>query len=258
MKFHCFPKRQSRCLIYSNYSCFRSKIFSDLILQASPKNSLFFQYRNTILGHLIGSFFKKDISVPDPQNEYVGLVKENRFVLFEMQYKTPIKVWRSYKENTEWESEPFLGYQILSTLSKNEIEKKRPLLTKALSIHRKHVLTSGQIHGDLTHFNILHNSDNEIIFIDEIEAENSPLYDFFYFYAYLSQSVDKRHFLNSREKVFIKDTIKRIIFEVCNFSSKEDFFREFNAITIPLKSGLLKENHQRYLDEFSSSLTFDP
>lgn len=258
MKFYCFPKRQPRCLLYASYEGFRSRLFSDLILQASPKNSLFFRYRNTYLGHLLGFFFKEDFDPPNEKADYIGIKKEDRLIFFEMDGSIPVKVWRTNDSTSGWVSEPFVGYQIISDYSIAEFNRKHELILKALKLHWTKIENTGQIHGDLTHFNILYNKKGKLFFIDEQkDVENSPLFDFFYFYSYLNQSISRRKRISKAEKESILNFLGSLITSVCSYSNYDDFRADFDAIDIPAITGIKKENQKMFLQEFHDLFDFE-
>lgn len=255
-RMFCFPKRQSRCLLYQSQTAFESQLFSDLILQASPKNSLFFRFRNSYFGYLIGFLFKEKILVPNMDAEYIGLKKDTKIVLFEMQGDQPVKVWRLSTDKS-WVGEPFLGFQIISEYSVKELQRKKPLIKKAFEAQKERNQQSGKNHGDFTHFNVLHKKSSEIIFIDELNTQNSPLFDFFYFYSYFKQSIDRRKSLSGSSKREMLSILEGIIREVCVYSDEVKFQKDYASLFIPEISGILKENKSKYLSEFSNIFVFD-
>ena len=82
MKFNTFPKKQSLYLISSDYRSFKSDFFQELIIQVSPKNSIFFRMLNSRLAYLIKSLWRYFLEVPNPKSSYVGIVKGERKILF--------------------------------------------------------------------------------------------------------------------------------------------------------------------------------
>jgi hypothetical protein len=84
MKFNCFPKKQDIFLVYSNYKVFKSKLFADLILQSSPKNSFFYRILKSRLGFYISSIFSYSFSTPNSNLNYVGIIKMDRYIFFEL------------------------------------------------------------------------------------------------------------------------------------------------------------------------------
>lgn len=252
----CFPKRQNRCLLYQSKTAFESRLFSDLILQASPKNSLFFRFRNSYLGYLISFLFKEEIQVPDIDAEYIGLKKDTKIVLFEMKADRPVKVWRPSTDNN-WVTEPFLGFQIISEYSVKELERKKVLIKKAFEAQKKRTQESGKNHGDFTHFNVLHKNNSEVVFIDELNTQNSPLFDFFYFYSYFKQSIDRRKSLSEATKREMLAILENIINEVCIYDSEAEFRKDYESLFIPEISGILEKNKSKYVSEFSNIFVFD-
>lgn len=251
MNFNCFPKKQNNFLVYSSYVLFRSRLFNDLVLQSSPKNSIFFRLLRTDVGFLISSLLKYNIAVPNTEAEYVGIIKSNVKILFEMKNANPIYVWRQ-DENKNWVKESFLGHQLISEYTVKEFDLKYALIEKALKLHWDSFnKESKKVHGDLTHFNILRDEKGNILFIDSKNHKNSKLFDFFYFYAYLKQCISRCVTLSAKEEQLIISNIESIIRRVCQNDSKEEFIEDFNQIKIPEICGLNNENRQFYLKEFS-------
>ena len=117
MKFNCFPKKQGMYLVYSNYKVFKSRLFSDLILQSSPKNSIFYRILKSRIGFYISSVFKYSIKLPTNNLNYIGIIKDVRLVLFELdEDNTPINVWRK-SGDMSWVKEKFIGFQLISLYS---------------------------------------------------------------------------------------------------------------------------------------------
>lgn len=255
-RMFCFPKRQSRCLLYQSKIAFESRLFSDLILQASPKNSLFFRFRNSYLGYLISFLFKEEIQVPDVDLEYIGLKKDTKIVLFEIKGGQPVKVWRPSADDN-WIAEPFLGFQIISEYSAKELIQKKTLIKKAFQAQKKRNQDSGKNHGDFTHFNVLYKNDSEIVFIDQLNTQNSPLFDFFYFYSYFKQSIDRRRSLSEATKREMLGTLEDIITEVCIYDNEVEFRKDYESLVIPEISGILEKNKNKYVSEFSKIFVFD-
>lgn len=250
MKFNCFPKKQQFFLIYSSHRVISSNLFNQLCIQSSPKNSVFTRFMKTRLGYIISSFIKYELDVPDEKSDFLGIVKEQHIVLFELANNIPIKVWRK-EQNKLWIDEEFLGYQLISEYTFKEIKQKQKLIKKALMLQWDLVNKNQEnIHGDLTHFNILVGKDNDIIFIDRKNLVNSKLFDFFYFYAYLKQSINICSTLSAKHKNMIVDIIEITLREVCQYNSFSDFEIDYNQILIPKKYGLLNENKEPYLKDF--------
>lgn len=250
MKFYCFPKKQIRCLIYSDFTGFNSKLFSDLALQLSAKNSFYYSLNLTSFGHLTSIPFKYRLSVPNPNAEYIGFKKKNRHILFEMENNEPVRVWKKKKTDVAWKNEPFLGYQLVSEYSIKEFRKKKPLLQKALKMHKKRFIDQNIIHGDLTHFNILHNANKEIFFIDKLNMINSPLFDYFYFYSYLKQCLERNKALGEPEMNLILKLVGDVIINTANYKNSESFTRDFELVNIPVITGIKDNNRKRFLREF--------
>ncbi len=250
MKFNFFPKKQELFLVYSSYRTFRSRLFYNLITQSSPKNSIFFRFLKTDIGFRMSSFFKYEIKVPKDNTEYVGIIKGNKKILFEMKNNNPIWVWRK-KGNDTWAKESFLGYQLISEYTLKEFDSKYHLIESALKIHWDSInKTPTKIHGDFTHFNILYDKNGNIHFIDRKCHENSKLFDFFYFYAYLKQSIFRCSTLSVKEKRKIILHIESIIKNVCQYHSKKEFIKDYGQMNIPKICGLLDKNRTIYMIDF--------
>ena len=256
MKFNCFPKKQARCLIYSDIEGFKSRLFSDLALQLSSKGSLFYLFKKTVIGHLLNKLSTIKYPVPKPDTSFLGLLKKDRCILFEMSGSTPRTVWKKSDAKDEWLSEPFLGYQIISRYSFSEFKNKEPVIRDCFKVHQQNYIKQDRIHGDFTHFNILRNNDGEIFFIDEKPDNNSQLFDHFYFYSYLKQCLERRHFLSRDDKKKILNLIAKIIVETNSYKQKKDFAQDFENITIPKITGIKDKNRARFLIEFKQIFNF--
>ena len=252
MKFYCYPKKLDRCLIYSNYKLQRNKLFSELLLQLTPKNSIFYRLRNSYLGHVFTSFSRLNLDVPSKDGEYIGIKKEDRIILFEFNDDKPNKVYKMLNGSTKWSVENFIGHQIIREYSLDEIHRKITSIEKAFSLQKNLNEQSNFVHGDFTHFNILVNDEDEIQIIDELNSENSALYDVFYFYSYLKQNMERRKNLSPVIRNKILELVGKSIIKIYSYDKKSEFEMDFNSIKIPTITGLLKQNHKRYLKEFYS------
>ena len=254
MKFNCFPKKQNGIfLIYTSYHIFKSRYFNDLIIQSSPKNSIWFRLLNTNIGFLFSSILKYEIEVPDINNEYVGIIKGNKKILFEMNDSYPECVWRE-DENKKWVKEIFFGFQLISSYTLDEFELRFNLIEKAFQLHWSNLMTDKYVHGDFTHFNILIGSDQEIIFIDRKSHKNSNLFDFFYFYSYFKQCLERCITISQEDTNLILESLEDIILRVCDFKDLSVFVLECNKIILPNYCGLNKKDKQIYLTSFCSIL----
>tara|TARA_B100000767_G_C19747579_1_gene529258 strand:- start:107 stop:895 length:789 start_codon:yes stop_codon:yes gene_type:complete len=250
MKFNCFPKKQNGIfLIYTCYHVFNSRYFNDLIIQSSPKNSIWLRLLNTNIGFLFSSFFRYEIEVPDNNYEYVGIIKGNKKILFEMINASPKYVWREDEEN-KWIKEKFFGFQLISVYTLKEFELKLSLIEKAFRLHWSNLLTDKYVHGDFTHFNILLGFEQEIIFIDRKSHKNSNLFDFFYFYSYFKQCLERCNTISSKDTNLILESLEEIILNICNFRDVSTFVLKCNEIIIPDHWGLNKKDKQSYLSSF--------
>ena len=254
MKFNCFPKKQNGIfLIYTSYHVFKSRYFNDLIIQSSPKNSVWFRLLNTNIGFLFSSILKYEIDVPDSNYEYVGIVKGNKKILFEMIDSSPIYVWREGVGN-KWIKEKFFGFQLISIYTLKEFELKLSLIEKAFQLHWSNLLTDKYVHGDFTHFNILLGIEQEIVFIDRKSHKNSNLFDFFYFYSYFKQCLERCNTISLEDTNLILDSLEDTILSVCDFKDVSSFVLECNEIMLPNHWGLNEEDKQNYLIIFSKLL----
>ena len=248
MKFYCFPKKQKLFLVYSSYQAFRSKIFNNFIIQSSPKNSLFFRLLKTDIGFIMRFVFKLEIDVPNKNSDFVGIIKNGRIILIELHNNQPFLVWR---KNGNWKKEKFIGYQLISEYTNTEFRSKQKLIEQAFALHWKELDNSPtEVHGDFTHFNILVDNSNRIHFIDNKKHVNSKLFDFFYFYAYLKQSIYRCVTLSDKERRKIILIIEEIIKKTCLYSSKKSLNEDFNKIIIPDATGLINNNIDTYLNDF--------
>jgi len=250
MKFNCFPKKQRFFLVYSSYLVFRSQFFSDLILQSSPKNSIFYRFLKSSFGFCASSFWKFHIEVPTKESNYVGIIKDAAIILFEMKNEKPVYVWRKNNKK-EWEKEKFIGYQLLSEYSLKEFDQKYETIEKALQLHWNYLDNEdSQVHGDLTHFNILVDDFKNIFFIDQKPHPNSRLFDFYYFYAYLIQCISSCNTLENKSRIMITANIESILKKVCLYNSKQDLLKDYESIVIPDQCGIQNQNKKKYLNDF--------
>ena len=250
MKFNTFPKKQSLYLISSDYRSFKSDFFQELIIQVSPKNSIFFRLLNSRLAYLIKSVWRYFLEVPNPKSSYVGIVKGERKILFELSKQEPTRVWRS-EASSKWIAESFLGRQLIGAYSLNEFKSKWSYIERTLNDHwKKFCNTIDVVHGDLTHFNVLIAPDDSLNLIDDKAHLNSRLYDFFYFYSYLNQCLSRCKTLSDEDREIIVNDLKSLIRTVCAYSSKESLDKDFNVIEIPKVCGLKNASREKLLMEF--------
>ena len=254
MKFNCFPKKQDMYLVYSNYRVFKSRLFLDLILQSSPKNSIFYRLLESRIGFYISSIFKYSFTTPNDNPNYIGIIKGSRFILFEMDNNNfPINVWRmsNYKD---WVQQKFIGFQLLSQYSLVEFNKKYSLIEKAFSIQWDKLKLNTIVHGDFTHFNILVDINDKIHFIDDKAHVNSKLFDFFYFYSYLNDRLCRCQTINDIDKEIILEKLEVMIVKVCSYSLESDFLNDVKDINLPEKWGLSNEDKQTYVLNFQERI----
>jgi tRNA A-37 threonylcarbamoyl transferase component Bud32 len=225
-------------------------LFSNFILQTSPKNSYLFRIRKTYLGHLLSKTNTIEIDVPYQLSEYAGIRKNDKIILVEIENSTPKWVWKKEK-NYIWKKEIFLGYQIISKFSLKEFESQKKIIKKALSEHWANLnKSSSNIHGDFTHFNILYDENEKIHLIDKKEMVNSKLFDFYYFYSYLKQSINLSTSISEKEKRKIFEILNELITKTCIYKKRSDFLKDFNKIIIPSNGGLKKNRVKNYLTDF--------
>jgi hypothetical protein len=244
-----FPKNQKIHLIYSSSKLVRSELFKNIYTQISPKNSIFFRLLKSYPIVLVRSLFKVKQDIPKPFENFIGIVKYGRPILFELKNNIPTAVWR--KQADEWVKSDFLGYQLISEYTIKEFELKNALINEILKKHWNLINDdNSKIHGDLTHFNVLINYDGKYSFIDYKSNNHSKLFDFFYFYAYLTQCVSKSEVLKQSEILFIIGNLKTIIKDVCKYKSKDEFESDFLSMNIPVVNGL--KNIHLLKDNFKS------
>jgi hypothetical protein len=200
---------------------------------------------------LFNPFFKTKSFVPE-KNTFVKYRGYDSEIYFYYEREN-IKVIR--KENGEYVKEEFLGYPIhwdfsLDSLPNNE------LLTDLL----KNIwlgLKNGDmdIHGDLTHYNILVNKNGDITIIDEkkVSKDTPYIFDLFYFYAYFLHRASlygKRNIyedilktiyteiFKGEERNILKD-IEKIPLKDFPFSKEEKVFNKWKRdFTLFLRSNL--------------------
>ena len=76
------------------------------------------------------------------------------------------------------------------------------------------------------------------------------MFDFFYFYSYLEQCINRCKSISDSDKLSILKFLEDIIFKVCNYSSDIDFLNDCNAIILPEKWGLIDVDKKKYLRTF--------
>ena len=254
MKFNCFPKKQEMFLIYTNYRVFKSRLFKDLILQSSPKNSIFYRILKTRIGFLISSIFKCSIELPHNNDNCVGIIKGKKFIIFELDDSVnPVYVWKKDR-NDSWSKENFIGFQLISEYTLSNFNKNSLFIEKAFALHWKKINRISRSHGDFTHFNILIDKNEKIHFIDDKSHENSRIFDFFYFYSYYNQCLFRCKTINNVDKEIILNKLIEIIVRVCSFSNKNSFINEMSEIKLPEKWGLTNIDKLKYLEEFKNRM----
>ena len=253
MKFNCFPRKQARYLVYSNYKVFKSRLFTDLILQSSPRGSIFYRLLESRIGYYISCIFQYSLIMPNNNPNYIGIIKENRFILFEMDNNNlPINVWRKV-DNKDWTQESFIGFQLLSEYSLVQFNKKYLLIKEAFIKHWKQLQQDKIVHGDFTHFNILVDLNSKVYFIDSKPHVNSKLFDFFYFYSYLNQCLCICP-ISHIDKEMILEQLELLIIKVCKYTLESDFLNDTREINFPEKWGLRNKNKETYILNFQERI----
>ena len=244
MVFNNFPRKQNRYLVYTSYKVLVTPLFNDLYLQLSPKNSIFFRFLKTKIGCFLSSFNKQDIDVPVQGVEYLGIVKNDVAILFEYDNNKPLWVWR--RNTAGWEKEAFIGRQLIAEYSIPEFDKKYNTIYRVLEQHWNDVVADKtNIHGDFTHFNILIDKTNNSHLIDKKSANHSKVFDFFYFYSYLIQSLRRSNSLSKSDFKQIEYRIKQIIKEICYYDSIEELRLDIENMNIPDSNGLIDVGTQK-------------
>ncbi len=255
MKFKCYPFfKPSFHLIYSSSKAFKSFFFSELTLQISSKNSIAYRFSKLPIGDTLGYLNTNSVEVPVKKKDFIGIVKKGKIILFELnEDQQPQFVWR--KLNSKWQKESFIGHQLIAEYTVKEFENKKLLILKALKLHKSNLEKSRPlVHGDLTHFNILVNDNLNISFIDQKTHENSPLFDFFYFNAYLKSSINRNSVLTFKDKLKLEQIVNEIIYAVCDYSDKKKLDKDLSAIYIPDKYSNISVSLSKRLKEFKNLL----
>ena len=165
----------------------------------------------------------------------------------------PINVWRisNYKD---WVQQKFIGFQLLSQYSLVEFNKKYSFIEKAFGIHWKNLNKNALVHGDFTHFNILVDINEKINLIDDKSHINSKLFDFFYFYSYLQQCMERCQTITKVDTSIILNKLEEMIIKVCSYNNQTSFNNDCSTIKFPKNWGLRNENKQLYLERFKEKI----
>jgi hypothetical protein len=253
MKFQLFPWYQEIHIAYSSYKAFRSKIFQNLYIQSSSKNSISFRILKSNVGFLISFLFRRKMEIPESNKDYVGLVKNGVVLYFQLENNEVTWVWR--KVDNSWKKDKFLGYQLISEYTVEEFALKYALIEKALKTHWDSVLIdSSNIHGDLTHFNILFNEKEELSFIDKKSSKHSKLFDFFYFYSYIRQCLKRCVTLSDIDEETVVKSLDSILKKVCTYHFESELLDDFNNLNFPEISGV--NNETAFKSEFLKIFDF--
>ena len=96
----------------SNSDIYHARLFADLTLQSSPKNSFFYRVLKSTIGFYISSIFRHSFSTPNANQNYIGIIKMDRYIFFELNsHNIPVNVWRK-SSNQIWAKEQFIGFQL--------------------------------------------------------------------------------------------------------------------------------------------------
>jgi len=240
VEFYCYPKSKGIYLLYSSRSILKNQLFNCLSIQCSPKDSIYYRILKSPVGYLFSTFFKKNVDVPFLGFDYIGLVKYETVIFFQLDRGEVVNVWR--EKEGEWQKEPFIGYQIIHEYTLTEFNLKFGLIKDVLKRHWESVnKDSFTIHGDLTHFNVLINGEGEECLIDAKDSNHSKLFDFFYFYSYLKQSVERCQGISKVDKLEIIKRLGVVLLEVCNYKTSKEFELDIESMKIPLVNGLINK-----------------
>lgn len=236
IKLNFFPKKQSTCIAYSSNTV-KSKLFQSLYIQISPRNTFASRLARTKAVLYVRSFFKTFVEVPNEASQ-LGLIKASKAIFFEFNNNEPVFVWKK-EDNNAWEKSVFLGYPLISEYTLKEFNTNKKTIQQALEFHWNAVHRStSNIHGDLTHFNILHNEKGELFFIDKKDSNHSKLFDFFYFYAYYKQNLFKCRTLSLTDKNVICKNLEDMLKSICIYQSTKEFQNDCLHFNIPKSHGL--------------------
>jgi len=175
-------------------------------------------------------------------------------VFFELdEDNTPINVWRK-SGDMSWVKEKFIGFQLISLYTLANFKIRCLYIEKAFSIHWKNLNKNTVVHGDFTHFNILVDINEKINFIDDKSHVNSRLFDFFYFYSYLEQCLERCQTITKVDKSIILNKLEEMIIKVCSYNNQISFNNDCSTIKFPESWGLRNENKQLYLERFKERI----
>ncbi|PQJ79045.1 hypothetical protein [Polaribacter porphyrae] len=243
--FFCYPKNQNISILYDDVHQLNTRLFKALSLQVSAKEGILLRFRKTNLGHYLSTLLDKTklkFQLPEVTNIHLGYKSGNKVVFFCFdEHENPIKVLQKIPEE-DFIEHNFLGYSIIEKYSKNEYLKKRVFLKSALKKRWQELKDNKKVHGDFTHFNILVSSRKEISFIDDKKVTNSILFDFFYFYSYYLQCLQKCKTINEQDVLTIKNDLQILIKEICVSKDLEHNLKQINSKDAVGLTGINKEN----------------
>jgi len=247
-KFSLFPRKQKQYVICSSAKAFKHDLFKSLFIQCASKNSLISRFSITSVSYALKCLTSKRIEVPEQHDNYLGLVKKDKTILFELSGEH-IKVWKKGKDNT-WHSSEFLGYPLISEYTLKEIKHKQGDIEKALNNHISAYVKSNLSHGDFTHFNIL--VDNSTInFIDHKDHNFHVILDLFYFYAYLHHNFKRCVTVSNADTQESMKLILAMIKTLVHPSWIDNLNRDISTYDL---SGLVERDIASYQKQFTSKI----
>lgn len=167
--------------------------------------------------------------------------------MIEIQDEIPAWVWRKNAESNEWAKEKFIGYPLIEEYTKGELAMKLPIIESVMLYHWKE---STFVHGDLTHFNVLLDAKDQFHFIDRKKTSNPKIFDLFYFYAYLRQSVERCMTLSEKHARSFVLQLERIMVTSTKETSRNEISHDLSLMKLPSKHGLRDANLQTYKSDF--------
>ena len=231
-QFYCYPKNQDICILYTDVSQLKTKLFKALSLQVSAKEGFLLRFRKTKLGHNLAKQLKPDkIKFETPNNTNLKIAYKNKDKVVFFNFDEQANCFEVIRKETTktFINAPFLGYSIIEAYSKKEYFKKRDFLIEALKQRWKEVNLDTSLHGDFTHFNVLISDKKNIHFIDKKQVVNSILFDHFYFYSYYIQCLEKCQTISVTDVSAIKKDLQNCIKEICVLDDVELFLNQINT-----------------------------
>lgn len=253
--FFCFPYNAKYKILYTNYKDFNLLLFKSLRNKVTRRNTWRVRLRQfKLIDIIIRKFTKIKIKVPDSN---IRLVYYNgkKYVCFQYKGDLPCKVYHINGEGTIIRKENFKGYPIVSKYKVEEV--KKDLIFKFLNNHwqklkmqNRNMIVVDNLHGDLTHFNVLVN-ESKIQTIDKKSIFNSILFDHFYFYSYLLQAFEDYRSINKDKTIQIKEILDSIYKKIFYNEDKVFLKKALNAINLEDAVGLRScQRKEKYFNIF--------